>query len=242
MTPPNENTNVENLSDLTAATAIPPPHEPPVYIPYPDRVADPDPEFDPANQKRNSGRTGPTSPAGRAASSQNARKHGACSATLILPGESENDWLSLLSRWQAVYRADPDSLAYDFVVKTAQAEWFRIRVQLQYDDFVVSVSDTPACWASDQIKKHDLMLRYKTTAERSFQREFRLLEQFCKIHKPTAPEENENNEAEPTTPPAAETIPEVRIKNSATGQSVIIPSKPAVRPLWNPPSKDRASP
>jgi hypothetical protein len=42
----------------------------------------------PESEKRNWGRTGPTSPEGRAASSKNAIKHGACAQTLILPCES----------------------------------------------------------------------------------------------------------------------------------------------------------
>jgi hypothetical protein len=49
-----------------------------------------DPEI--FEEKRNCGRTGPTSPESRAASSQNAVKHGACACTLILPHESQEEW------------------------------------------------------------------------------------------------------------------------------------------------------
>jgi hypothetical protein len=73
-----------------------------------------DPEK-PAPAKRNCGRSGPTSPEGRAASSKNSTKHGACSRTLILPGESEEAWERLLARYVRTYQPAEDSLEYDFV-------------------------------------------------------------------------------------------------------------------------------
>jgi hypothetical protein len=148
-----------------------------------DEYSDAEPE------KRNSGRTGPTSPQGRAISSKNAFKHGACSDTLILPCESEEAWLLLLDRWRQTYQPAEDSLKYDFVLKTAQAEWHRIRAQRNYDTYLNSTYGlSPFNWSPHQIKKHDLMLRYKTAADRAFQREYRLLEQHYKIHRPIAQE------------------------------------------------------
>jgi hypothetical protein len=138
-------------------------------------------------EKRNCGRTGPTSAEGRAASSKNAIKHGACAQTLILPCESEESWLLLLSRWCKTYQPPEDSLLYDFVLKTAQAEWYRIRAHRNLESFMAFTQGrSPFNWTPDEIKKHDLCLRYATAAERAFQREFRLLEQFCKLH-PAAP-------------------------------------------------------
>ncbi len=49
---------------------------------------------------------------------------------------------------------------------------------------VITHGLSPYNWAPDQIKKYDLSLRYKTAAERAFQREFRLLEQYYKTHRP----------------------------------------------------------
>ncbi len=65
-------------------------------------------------EKRNSGRTGPTSAEGRSASSKNATKHGACAHTLILPGESEQAWELLLNRWLHEYQPAEDSLELRF--------------------------------------------------------------------------------------------------------------------------------
>ena len=142
-----------------------------------------DPEI-PEPEKRNCGRTGPTSPEGRATSSKNSIKHGSCAQTLILPCESEESWLLLLNRWRRDYQPAEDSLKYDFVLKTAQAEWHRIRAHRNFDCFTsLTQGSSPFNWTPDQVKKYDLMLRYKTAAERAFQREFRLLEQFCKLHR-----------------------------------------------------------
>jgi hypothetical protein len=149
--------------------------------PVDDNSDSPNPE----PKKRNSGRTGPTSPEGKAKSAQNARKHGACANTLILPSESEFGWEILKSRWEDIYKPDPESLEADFVLRAAQAEWFRLRVQRQYDDFMISIGGRhPFSLTPDEIKMQDLMLRYKGNAERTFQREFRTLEAYYKSHKP----------------------------------------------------------
>ena len=57
------------------------------------------------------GSTGRTSPAGKATSSQNATKHGCTSTRLILPGESEADWLQLREGWIADYQPDSETFA-----------------------------------------------------------------------------------------------------------------------------------
>ena len=159
-------------------------------------------------EKRNCGRTGPTSPEGRSASSKNAIKHGACARTLILFHESEEDWQLLLAHWCEIYKPAENSLAYDFVLRTAQAEWQRRRNQFNFDGVMASTQGGSTLnWTPDQIKQHDLALRYKTAAERTFQREFRLLEQFYKAHCPkpapeAAPKPKEEEKEE--EPPLAE--------------------------------------
>ena len=138
-------------------------------------------------EKRNCGRTGPTSPEGRATSSKNSTKHGACAQTLILPCESEESWLLLLNRWLKEYQPPEDSLLYDFVLKTAQAEWHRIRTHRNLESVMaLTQGRSPFNWTPDEIKKNDLCLRYKSAAERAFQRDFRLFEQFRKLHPAAA--------------------------------------------------------
>ena len=55
------------------------------------------------------GSTGPTSSEGKAASSQNALKHGSCSfSTLILKNESIEDFRALEKRWFQGYNVNPN--------------------------------------------------------------------------------------------------------------------------------------
>jgi hypothetical protein len=152
-------------------------------------------------KKRNSGKTGPTSEAGRARSSQNAYKHGACSKVLIMHMESNDDYLELLERWQDLYPTEEPVIA-DFVIKVVHAEWSRLRAQEHFDEFL-HFTDGQAPFKMHPLHKHDfeLMQRYLTAAERKFQRELNQLEKFYKIHtelEEDEDEENEEDEPEPT--------------------------------------------
>ena len=222
-------------------TNQPSPVFPPINIPWPDRVADPDPEFDPANpenQKRNCGHTGPISEAGKAKIAQNARKHGACSRTLILPGESEKEWRKLFAQWQHNYSAyDPESVIYQFVLKTAQAEWHRLRVQLAYDDFLVSNPEFMVCLMPEPVRKHELLSRYKTTAERAFQREFRLLEQCYKSEKQKQKEQQKKAEADQAAKPFV--TPPMYTYNEETGECEVSPGVECLVPLFVPKNERR---
>jgi len=199
----------------------------------------------PEPEKRNSGRTGPTSAEGRATSSKNAIKHGACAQTLILPCESEESWLLLLNRWLKEYQPHEDSLLYDFVLKTAQAEWHRIRAHRNLESVMAFTQGrSPFNWTPDEIKKHDLCLRYATTAERAFQREFRLLEQFRKLH-PSA--ENRPAAPEPKLKPQARLIVTGEDPTSPTGLTLLLENVGGVetrpqRPYYPPPESPPGGP
>jgi hypothetical protein len=101
---------------------------------------------------------------------------------------------------------------------------------------------SPANWTPDYIKKHDLLLRYKITAERAFQRTFRLLEQFCKLHPTVASrfaESTVNKPAEPvilgedpTSPTGTTILHEVRNGVENTTPRPYYPSnKTVARPV-----------
>ncbi len=197
-----------DLSESSAAVADDPQPEN-VFSDQPDETPRP---------KRNCGRTGPTSEAGRARSAQNSTKHGACAQTLLIFGEREQDWHLLLKFWTDQYKPAEDTVLYTFVLKTAQAEWTRLRCQRQYDDLVASYDTAPYNYSPEQLRKHDLMMRYKTAAERCFQREYRQLEQHFKAHH--IPKKNDEFNQEET----AETyVPEYITEenaNSPTGKFV----------------------
>jgi hypothetical protein len=178
-----------------------------------------------SSEKRNSGRTGPTSEAGLAVSSRNATRHGMCATTLIMEGENEADWLELLKTWLTAYQNPAESdLLYSFVVKTAQAEWHRLRVQREYDFHLFGHGNPPmGAWQPDEIKTHDLILRYLTAAERRFQREYRLLEHHWKTHHKCGadtPVGRVETPLDASSSTAPQNMPEVRYINNETGESV----------------------
>jgi hypothetical protein len=173
-------------------------------------------EQNPEPEKRNSGRTGPTSTAGREKSARNATRHGMCATTLIMLGEVEEDWLELLQTWLDGYQnPEENSLLYTFVLKTAQAEWHRLRVQREFDFHMLGHGLGPiAAWEPHEVKNYDLILRYLTAAERRFQREYRMLEHHWKTHHKQKPA------PDPEPDLAPEPMPECRYINSETGESV----------------------
>jgi len=196
----------ENTEPIDTSAAVEPPVEdiqnpqPQIdangnYI-YPEDTPTPDPEpedprdrelfekGDPQRHKRNCGRTGPTSNAGLAVAARNATRHGMCARTLILVQESEEDWKMLLNCFLRSYNNPAeDTMLYTFVLKTAQAEWFRLRAVREYDYMFQWMDNQPLpSWHADKEKEHALVLRYLTAAERRFQREYRMLEHHFKTH------------------------------------------------------------
>ena len=175
----------------------------------------------PEIKKRSSGHTGPISSEGRAVSARNAVRHGMCAQTLILLHESEGDWLLLLNTWLDGYQNPVEnSLLYNFVLKTAQAEWQRLRIQREYDYFLLTHGTPPmTAWDPREIKDYDLVSRYLTAAERRFQREYRMLEQHWKTHHKPAPEPRKPAK-EPEQPKFSGELPEIRFINNETGESI----------------------
>ena len=170
-------------------------------------------------EKRNSGRTGPTSEEGRAISSRNAIRHGMCAKTLILLHESEGDWLLLLKTWLEAYQNPAENtLLHNFVLKVAQAEWQRLRIQREYDYFLLTHGTPPmTAWDPREIKDHDLVTRYLTAAERRFQRDYRLLEHHWKTHHKPLPEPKKVPKQ--PEPELSKEMPDIRFINNETGES-----------------------
>ena len=188
-------------------------------------------------KKRNCGRCGATSEAGRRRSAMNALKHGATAKTLILKIESEEGWLILLDRWKDRYQPLENSLEAEFVLRTAQSDWARMRCSRQYDEYIHTLNCTsPDTWSPEQIKMHDLMLRYRGSAERSFHREYRALEAHYKIH-------NLLPKPEPKPEPAAQSkpMPEIRFREASHEEiAEIIRQKrtaPPGHPCYQPPDE-----
>jgi hypothetical protein len=182
------------------------------------------PAEDQTHRKRNSGKTGPKN---TSRSSRNAIRHGMCATTLLLSYEKEEDWDELFTSWLAQYNnPEEKTVLYTFVIKTAQAEWIRLRIQHQYDMHCLHHGAPPVTgWSDTEIKQHDLVQRYLTAAERKFQREYKMLEYHFKTHHKPAPDlqaSKKKTPTEPTAPAEPEDKPAHRIRyvNLKTGESV----------------------
>src|SRR5882762_5463987 len=78
--------------------------------------------------------TGPRSTEGKAASSQNARKHGCCSKLVLQPGEDAEEWEALQAGFIAEYEGLNSPAAIPLAIRAAEARWAMIRAQAQFDN------------------------------------------------------------------------------------------------------------
>ncbi len=183
-------------------------HLPPDPDPSDPRDRDLLDKVDPERRKRNCGRTGPKTNVGRAIAARNATRHGMCSRTLILVQESEEDWHELITHWLSGYgNPAENTLLYTFVLKTTQAEWFRMRANREYDFMFQCMDYVPMqSWSPEKHKEHDLVMRYVTAAERKVQREYRMLEHHFKTHH-KADAEARDRASKPAPAPAQQPAP-----------------------------------
>jgi hypothetical protein len=144
-----------------------------------------------------------------------------CSGTLLITGEKEEDWNNLFASWLSQYQnPDENTVLYTFVVKTAQAEWFRLRAQNEFDFFLENYSQ-PAiyCWDAERLKRHELLMRYVTAAERKFQRDYRMLEHHWKSHHAKAATKPVTvKETKPEPEPQYHDKPLIQFINHETGE------------------------
>lgn len=122
--------------------------------------------------------TGPTTPEGKSRSSDNATTHGGTSQKLIVTGERQEDFTNLFIGLLAEFAPETPSarlLVEDF----AHAQWFlwrRIRAQNSAEHALYEAQPDPALWPDASFHALTNMERYRTTAERAFQRALRNLE------------------------------------------------------------------
>jgi hypothetical protein len=120
-----------------------------------------------ANRANASHSSGPVTAAGWAASSQNSLKHGLASYQLIIPGESEEEFNTLLTGLLTEHQ--PSTLTETLLVQDmAKYHWLTDRaLRLQSDTMgrtVIPIHENAALLA--------LFIRYQTANERAFQRAF----------------------------------------------------------------------
>jgi hypothetical protein len=124
------------------------------------------------------GATGPTTDYGKQIASRNAAKHDCTSASLILPGESQAKFDALLESLIAEYRPETE-MQQIRVNEAARATWELRRIQRECDKSQVRLyNEQPnLCdWTPKQQAECDRMARYRTRAERTYNRALQSVE------------------------------------------------------------------
>jgi len=142
--------------------------------------------------------TGPTSPAGKSHSSDNATTHGGTSQKLIVAGERQEDFANLFTGLLAEFNPETPS-ARALVEDFAHAQWFlwrRIRAQNSAEHALYEAQPDPALWPPASFHTLTNMERYRTTAERAFQRALRNLEhlQYAQLSQSNREQRQQNFE------------------------------------------------
>jgi hypothetical protein len=124
------------------------------------------------------GATGPTTEHGKQIASRNAAKHNCTSTSLILPGESQAEFDALLESLIAEYRPETE-MQQIRVHEAARATWELRRIHRECDKSQVRLYNQQPnlCdWTPKQQAECDRMARYRTRAERTYNRALQSVE------------------------------------------------------------------
>jgi hypothetical protein len=124
------------------------------------------------------GATGPTTEHGKQIASRNAAKHNCTSTSLILPGESQAEFDALLENLIAEYQPETE-MQQIRVNEAARATWELHRIQRECDKSQVRLYNQQPnlCdWTPKQQAECDRMARYRTRAERTYNRALQSVE------------------------------------------------------------------
>jgi hypothetical protein len=126
-----------------------------------------------ANRENAQHSTGPTTDAGKATSSKNSLKHGLASRQLMVPGESEEEFNTMLSGLIAEHR--PVTITETMLVQDmAKHHWLADRaLRMQNMAIAAECGLLPDSLA--------VLIRYHTANERAFQKAFATLNTLRKI-------------------------------------------------------------
>jgi hypothetical protein len=122
--------------------------------------------------------TGPTTEHGKQIASRNAAKHNCTSMSLILPGETQAEFDALLENLIAEYRPETE-MQQIRVSEAARATWELHRIHREYDksQFRLYAEQPNMCdWTPKQQAEGDRMARYRTRAERTYNRALQSVE------------------------------------------------------------------
>jgi len=210
-----------------------------------------------ANKKNAQKSTGPKTPEGRAAVRLNGVKHGLTAATLVLPGESESDFESLLDSFESEHH--PTTPTEEALVRQmAMAQWrLRRLYHVESAFFHLRLGDT----AEDVEEDYDNLdeagrlayvvkgstetlidlSRIETRLERSF---YKALQELRRLRAGHSQKMEKQTQSRDRTPPPAPSPgpdhPEIPEVNSPPQQPLPLLSARLCRAAQSPPSFSRA--
>ncbi len=163
---------------------------------------------------------GPITPEGQAKSSQNSTTHGLGAKSIVLPGESNEEYQFLLDGY--VDQFDPQGVVeLELVENMAAAQWRLRRIrsietELLSTELVRRAEDIDAefsgmapddrvAWVFQKLADHGqtlaLLVRYEGTISRSHDRAFKQLRLLQSARNPPQPNEPKPPSADPAAPP-----------------------------------------
>ena len=149
-----------------------------------------------ANQSNAQHSTGPKSPEGKAASSQNATKHGLSGAFKVLPHENQEEFDKLIRSYVAEFQPRTQEQRF-LVTQMAQSQWRLARFQ-RIEAAVVAkmIAEADPGESGDDVIAGAMLAktnnafaalqRYAAAAERSYYRARRELEKLSKLDEEAA--------------------------------------------------------
>jgi hypothetical protein len=143
------------------------------------------PSADALPERSRTGRTGPTSPVGKARSSENAITHGCRSQKLILRNEDPAEFEALRDAWFRHYQPESE-IAGALVEELVRAHWLLKRAQKHLEDVEWELPGNAYHWTEEHERMYRNFTRYKNSYERTFLRFFKEVETHCNRHTPTA--------------------------------------------------------
>jgi hypothetical protein len=130
--------------------------------------------------KRNSGKTGPTSVVGLAASSENSTTRGCRSQRLLVKGEKQEDLDAMRAKWMDQFKP------YNFVLtllveEIIRADWMLERARRNETIVVERLAEKdPDSWEKADHDRAQLFARYVKSADNTFHRAMRAFREMQK--------------------------------------------------------------
>ena len=123
--------------------------------------------------------TGPKTPKGKARSSMNRLTHGCRSQLTVLPDEDPAEFEFTVQAWFDHYQPDEsDEVAGMLVYDTALAHWHFKRNRKRLEEIETRLPGDAWNWTPNHIQLFTTFSRYKTNAERTFERRFKDVEAY----------------------------------------------------------------